>query len=212
MATRARVGSVAPGRARSPKGKGEHLRDEILAAAEKLLIKTGDVDAVSIRAIADAVGVTPPSLYLHFPDKDALMVAVCQKQFTLLEDRIGDATDDIADPLQRLRVMGDVYVRFGVDHPEQYRILLMTKGVFVREDFERGDAPGATTFLKLLTAVEDCMAAGAFRKDDPLLVATGIWSVIHGVTSLRIAMPTFPFVSEDAFLDHITGVHFRGLA
>jgi len=200
-------------RSRSPRGEGERLREEILVATEKLLIKTGDASRVSIRMICDAVGVTPPSLYLHFPDKDALIFAVCERQFALLERMISEATADVVDPAERLSVMGRTYVRFGVEHPEQYRILLMTKdGELTRADFEAGAMPGVTAFGHLLRAVEDCMSAGVMRKQDPFLVATGLWCVVHGVTSLRISIPGFPFVGEDQLLDHVLATQLRGLA
>lgn len=200
-------------RSRSPRGEGERLREEILVATEKLLIKTGDASRVSIRMICDAVGVTPPSLYLHFPDKDALIFAVCERQFARLERMISEAMQDVHDPLERLAVMGRTYVRFGVDHPEQYRILLMTKdGEFTRADFENGRMPGVTAFGHLLAAVEDCMAAGVMRRRDSFLVATGLWCVVHGVTSLQISMPGFPFVGEEELLDHVLETQVRGLA
>src|SRR5205807_237758 len=46
-------------RRRARRGEGPRLREELLAATERLLAETGDEEAVSIRAIADAVGVTP---------------------------------------------------------------------------------------------------------------------------------------------------------
>ena len=163
--------------------------------------------------ICEAVGVTPPSLYLHFPDKDALIFAVCERQFALLERMLADATSGIADPVERLDAMGRTYLRFGVEHPEQYRILLMTKdGELTRADFEQGGMPGVTAFTHLLRAVEDCIGAGVIRDLDPFLVATGLWSVMHGVTSLRISIPGFPFVGEDALLDHVLETQIRGLA
>ena len=68
-------------RVRARKGEGELLRDEIIAATEALLVRTGDASAVSVRAIADAVGVTPPSIYLHFADKSELLYAVGEAHF-----------------------------------------------------------------------------------------------------------------------------------
>ncbi len=59
-------------RPRARRGEGEQLRDELLDAAEDLLIRHGAMDAVSIRAITREVGVTPPSLYLHFEDNAVL--------------------------------------------------------------------------------------------------------------------------------------------
>ena len=71
-------------RARARRGEGEHLREEILEAATRLVAETGSVDAVSMRMIADAVGVSPPSLYLHFADKSELVFACCDAQFSRL--------------------------------------------------------------------------------------------------------------------------------
>ena len=49
-------------RRRAARGAGEHLREEILDAATGLLLETGDAKAVSIRSVAQRVGVTPPSI------------------------------------------------------------------------------------------------------------------------------------------------------
>jgi hypothetical protein len=139
------------------------------------------------------------------------MLAVCEAQFARLEAELSAALAASDDPMERLALMGERYIRFGVEHPEQYRILLMTKGGHTREDFESGRTPGVSAFRLLLGAVEAAMDAGVFRRDDPFLVATGLWAVVHGVTSLRIAMPTFPVDGEQLFA-HLLAVHARGLA
>ncbi|HVF31543.1 MAG TPA: TetR/AcrR family transcriptional regulator [Acidimicrobiales bacterium] len=199
-------------RPRAARGEGERLRGEILRAAERLLIDKGAADAVSIRGVATAVGVTPPSIYLHFADKDELIFAVCQQQFERLEELVDEASVGIDDPLERLRKMGEAYVRFGVGHPEQYRILLMSKGDVSIDDFTKGSMPGVTTFRKLMAAIEACMDAGIFRRQDVFLVATGIWSLVHGITSMRITLPEFPFAGEQRLLDHVFETYARGLA
>jgi len=80
--------SPAAVRTRARRGEGDLLRDEILTAAERLLVETGNEDSVSIRAIAEAVGVTPPSIYLHFPDKETLLFAVCERQFAIFREAL----------------------------------------------------------------------------------------------------------------------------
>src|SRR5690348_11951499 len=80
----------ARARTRAPKGHGDQLRDEILEAAEALLIETGSSEAVSIRAVADRVGVTPPSIYRHFEDKTELLVEVCRLEFTRMYEAIAE--------------------------------------------------------------------------------------------------------------------------
>src|SRR5579862_9024849 len=118
---------VRPVRSRARRGEGDRLREEIVAATAALLESTGDMDAVSIRAIADAVGVSSPSIYLHFPDKTALLYAVCQERFEQLDQVMGAAAALASDPFDEVKRRGAAYIRFGLDHPEQYRILFMER-------------------------------------------------------------------------------------
>src|SRR5215211_7525579 len=90
--------------------------------------RRGEADSVSIRAIADAVGVTPPSIYLHFPDKESLILAVSERHFETFDSAIEEAGASIEDPVESLRRRGRAYVRFGLENPEPYRILFMTRG------------------------------------------------------------------------------------
>jgi AcrR family transcriptional regulator len=200
-------------RARAPRGEGERLREEILAATEKLLLDTGDEAAVSIRAIADAVGVSPPSIYLHFADKDELIRSVCQLQFRKLDEVVAEALAGVDDPREMLRGRGQAYVRFGVAHPEHYRIMLMGKGQVSAEDFEAGLMPGMRSFRSLIENVQECMDTGVFATGDPLRVATILWAAVHGMTSLLISVPCFPAFDEpESVVDEMLDTLARGLA
>lgn len=199
-------------RRRAPKGSGVQLRNEILDATEALLLETGDQAAVSIRAIARAVGVSPPAIYLHFADKDELLVAVCGRAFSQMEHDVDAAVRDAADPGEELRRRGRAYVAFGVAHPELYRILFMGNSRFAREDYETGRLPGMQVFGRLVDNVARCMEAGVFAPGDPFLVATGLWVLVHGITSLRIAVPGFPGIESDTVVAHLLDTASRGLA
>src|SRR4051794_312603 len=178
-------------RARARRGEGELLRAEILAAAERLLIQTGDQGAVSVRAIADAAGVTPPSIYLHFADKSELLMAVCEARFSDFLRFLDGAIAGIDDPLEALWGMGRAYVRFGLENPEHYRIMFMTRPVAEEVPLDR--LPGMTTFGRLVECVARCMDAGVIASGDAFLVSTNLWTAVHGVTSLLIARPDFPW-------------------
>ena len=67
------------------------MRDEILDATTDLLLETGHAKEVSIRSVALRVGVTPPSIYLHFTDKDTLLDAVCARYFEKLDEEMQGA-------------------------------------------------------------------------------------------------------------------------
>src|SRR4051812_5624100 len=110
--------TVTSRRSRAPRGQGDLLRKDILDAAERLLIEGGSEDAVSVRAIATAIGCTPPALYLHFADKDELFLAVRERRFEELDQAMEDAAAASDDPLTSLRLRGKAYIDFGLDHPE----------------------------------------------------------------------------------------------
>lgn len=199
-------------RPRAARGEGDRLRDEILAATERLLLETGDENAVSVRAIALAVGVTPPSIYLHFTDKESLIVAVCQRQFDRLDVEIAAVLAGVDDPMEALRCRGRAYIEFGIAHPEHYRILMMGRRELTVEDLEAGTLPGARSLLSLVENVSACMEQGSLARADPMLVACGLWVLVHGLTSLSITVPGFPiFVELDALVDHVFDTTERGL-
>jgi AcrR family transcriptional regulator len=201
---------AGPARTRARRGDGELLRDEIVEAAALLLGQTGDEDAVSIRAVAEAVGVTPPSIYLHFADKTALMYAVCEAHFTALDRQIEKAAARASDPLDELRRRGEAYIRFGLDNPEHYRILFMSRPRPPGWNEER--LPTAAAFQHLVEAVQRAIDAGAVPAQDPVVVAVGLWATVHGLTSLLIAKPEFPWPPVKRLVEHLVETSVRGLA
>jgi AcrR family transcriptional regulator len=200
-------------RPRARKGEGDRLRDEILGATERLLIKTGDLEAVSIRAIAHAVGVTPPSIYLHFADKASLIFAVCTQHFLALDEAIETAAAAASSPLDELRERGKAYVRFGLEHPEQYRILFMSKPSAKPDLWDDEDLLSNAAFTHHLDAVQRCADAGLLGDDvDVHLVAIGLWAAVHGIVSLLLTQPDFPWPDVDVLVDHMLSTQARGLA
>jgi len=196
-------------RHRARRGDGELLRDDILRATEKLLLRTKDVDAVSIRAVADEVGVTPPSIYMHFASKEELILGACQRQFEAFDAVVAHATEGVSDPVEALIGMGRAYVRFGLDHPEQYRFLFMSRTPeWAVRDKRVDDLAG---FGRLINVVERCIASGAFAPGDAFAMSCGLWTAVHGVTSLLIANPHFPWPPIDELVEQGIDVHCRGL-
>lgn len=200
-------------RARSPRGKGEQLREEILAAAERILIETNDESALSIRAIAAAVGVTPPSIYLHFADRTDLVFAVCERQAEKLDQAMEQAAEGSADPWERIRRRGYAYLKWGLENPEHYRILMMTRPDLTPDRFldERmADTAGLDAVAGDLSAA---LAAGTITfTGDPVKATELLWMVIHGMVSLLIAKPGFPFGDVDEVYESMLELVHRGLA
>jgi AcrR family transcriptional regulator len=185
--------AAARPRRRARRGEGERLREEILGAARELLAETKDADAVSVRSVAERVGVSTPSIYLHFADKAALMDAVCEQVFADLDRVMEEAAATTDDPFDGLRLRGVVYARFALENPEQYRLAMMRMPGHLDSSpsaFTADDIVGGPTYHHLTSAVSRCIELGVFAPGtDPQVVATSLWAAAHGAVSLCLAKP-----------------------
>jgi AcrR family transcriptional regulator len=163
-----------------------------------------------MRAVADAVGVTPAAIYLHFPGRSELIFEVCERRFQDLDNVVEEAAAASADPLESLRLRGRAYVRFGLAHPEEYRIWFMSKAG-ITPDWTAERIMKGPVVTHLVQAVQACLDAGVIRPADPTLVAFGLWSAVHGLTSFLITKPEFPWPDLDELLDHILSTLVVGL-
>src|SRR6266702_6645008 len=84
------AGLPAGPRRPNARGQGERLREEIISAAVQMLGDLADDEALSLRAVARAVSISPTSVYLYFPDRDALVAAAMQRcHAEMLRVRVG---------------------------------------------------------------------------------------------------------------------------
>jgi AcrR family transcriptional regulator len=182
-------------RRQNPKGEGSRLRDELLAAAEELLVRHGSQSAVTIQSVCNAVGCTPPALYRHFEDKHQLVVAVCERLFERYRAAVRRAERRAISPRQRLDAIGHAYIRFALENPGVYRVLFMHGPDEQPSDNAdvRDLAATASMFQHLrATVAEVAPSADAHR------LAVQIWSMVHGLSSLAISKPDFPWPGSSA--------------
>jgi AcrR family transcriptional regulator len=187
-------------RRRARRGSGEHLREEILDATTELLTETGHAKAVSIRAVAHRVGVTPPSIYLHFTDKDALLDAVCARYFEALDEVMQQVIRDQPSAIDRLRAQGLAYVRFARQNPELYRIATMGEG---RPGSDVDVALNSSAFVHMKTSIESLIREGIFPPGDVTTAALSMWTVAHGIAAIVISRPYLPFGDVEEFADRL---------
>lgn len=192
--------SIAGRRRRAPRGTGDQLRDQILDAATDLLLETGHAKAVSIRSVAQRVGVTPPSIYLHFADKDALLDAVCARYFESLDFEMARAAAGCDTTLDLLRAQGLAYVRFALQTPELYRIATMGEG---RAGSDVDVTLASSAFMHMRAGVQTMMDDGIYAPGDATQVALELWTAAHGVAALLIAKPYLPWGDAEAFADRV---------
>ena len=203
--------SEAAVRPRSARGKGAELRGEVLRAAMDLLSETGEEDAVSLRAVAQRVGVSVPSIYLHFADKQALLDAVCEEVFEALHVQMRAAAAEATDVFDGLRLQGIAYVKFAIANPEHYRIVLMRKHDS-KISGDRADLMMASSaFQEFVASVQECVDAGVLEGDAALL-AQQLWAAAHGVAALLVAKPYFPWPPLDDYIEQVVRMAGMGIA
>lgn len=165
-------------------------RDKILDAARELFISEG-YEGVSMRKIADRIEYTPTTIYGYFPDKETLFMALCHEDYHRLASSF-TALTQIADPVERLKMLGRAYIEFGIKNPNHYRMMFMTGHPTLDESYDdlmgKGN-PEEDSYAFLKVTVEEAIRAGAFRDhlSDADLVSQTLWAAVHGVVSLHIA-------------------------
>lgn len=161
----------------------EDIKSRIIAAARALHFERGP-DAVTMRAVAERVGVTATALYRHFADKDAILREVLGEGSRLLGSHLFRALE-APTALDRLRATADAYLEFSLTQPQAYRAL------FDPPADEAGDSPlhrqrGAVRrFLR--DRVREGMDAGVLAPGDPDGMALTFWAMLHGLASLHFA-------------------------
>ncbi len=205
--------SPAPARQRSRRGSGGELRTEVLTAAMALLAETGDEDAMSVRSVAERVGVSGPSIYLHFADKQALLDAVCDRVFCDLDAAMQAAAAGAPNPFEALRRQGVAYVEFAVANPEHYRVVMMRRhaasdaSADAYADLEMASA----AFAHLVASVTACVQTGVLV-GEPVSLALQLWAAAHGLASLLVAKPYFPWPELGPLVDQTICMAGLGLA
>jgi AcrR family transcriptional regulator len=187
-------------RRRAARGSGEQLREEILDATTDLLLETENAKAVSIRAVAQRVGVTSPSIYLHFADKDALLDAVCARYFEKLDEEMQRVAAGQTSTIEVLRAQGLAYVRFARQTPELYRIATMGEG---NPGSDVDITLDSSAFVHMRSTIETLMEEGIYPRGDSTSAALELWTAAHGVAALLIAKPYLPWGDVEEFTDRV---------
>jgi AcrR family transcriptional regulator len=178
-------------------------REEILAAALKLFGEHG-MQAVTTRQIAAAVGISQPSLYAFFPNKQALEAEVCTRAFEELTSRITAGLAALKRGNSDISKLGRIYVDFGLAHPDAYRLAFMVEKPELASAASSGDDPileaGLKAFYLLREAVGLTIGAGQ-RPQELELLAQSLWAALHGLVSLLLARPNFPWRKRNRLIE-----------
>ncbi|MFM7116785.1 MAG: TetR/AcrR family transcriptional regulator [Planctomycetota bacterium] len=186
-ANKSRVQTTAVGSVNQRDRQKRETRERIVAAATKLLLREGP-DAFSMRKLASQIGYTATAIYFHFPDREALLSEVVDRQFLKFRSSFEQAVA-IADPIERLRAMGLAFVQFAVEHPALYHKLFLIpldnipKGRLV----EKGN-PSQDCYALLHSTVIEGLHQNRFlpQHRNSQLIAQVFFAGVHGLAALHL--------------------------
>ncbi len=190
--------------ARKAKGDGHLRRAEILRAAERILIADG-YEGATIRKIADEVGVSSTCLYMHFRDKDEILLEICTAEMEALLALNSEIAARPIDPVERVRAMLQAYVDFALDNPNAYALVFCSSPLSASLEKQRATLKlGAQCSERFLGVVREISASGRLR-GDPVVISQILWTACHGLVALKIAKPKYawvdPTVASRAMID-----------
>ncbi len=166
-------------------------------------VRRDGADAVSLRAVAQAAGVSASAAYHHFPDKSALLDEVARRGSLVLDERCQAAVsarpgEDPAEVVRRLREIGATYIQFARDEPSLFRHIFGTH-CDSPPQAEELDASGIFRALNKTLDALHCQGLLRFRPGLELLA----WACVHGHACLLLdglLPPTATEVLLDTFI------------
>jgi AcrR family transcriptional regulator len=180
------------------------LRRSILDAAREAFVQDG-YEGVSMRKLAEKIGCSHANLYLHFKDKEALLECLVQESFDRFTDALRKEIESArsGDPVKLLRMAGRAYVQFGLANPGVYEFAFLMRRPGMRKPH--------ISYERVRSLVQRCIDEKRMRRMDVDAASQALWAAGHGITSLLILRPTFPWTDREKLIGQVIDAAVDGL-
>ena len=164
----------------------EALKELILKGAKKLFLEKG-IEQTTIRNIAEEIHYSVGTVYVYFKDKNAILHDLHSIGFQQLRGYFQELFL-IQDPMERLKKMGVIYIKFAVENQEMYDLMFNVKAPmeFIENSEKEEWNEGSATFSTLKETVDECIKKGHFAGHSLEPLSFMIWSLVHGMCCLEI--------------------------
>lgn len=164
--------------------EGSVDRSRVLDVASQLLLEEGPA-ALSMRRIAQEVGVSTMPLYTLFESKEGLILALVGEGFRRFAAALGSVRQ--TDPWARLRGLGHAYRHFAGENPTYFALMWTPGGRPKAAEGSPAQQDGEAAYRYLQDAVTDLMSEldRPAREIEP--AAANTWSTVHGFCTLELA-------------------------
>ncbi len=195
---------------RKAKGSGHLRRAEIIEAAGRIFLEYG-YEGATIRKIADAVGVSSTALYMHFSDKNEILIEIAESAFGLLLAQNTEIAELQMEPVARVRLMLEAYMNFALEHPNAYQLVFCSVRSSVLPDRrETLGQLGQRCYQLFLGAVTKIREAGLLKSADVDAVAQTSWAATHGLVALLITRPNFDWAPAERLIPQMLDTILTG--
>lgn len=163
----------------------EELKALILKAAKKLFVEKG-IENTTIRKIAAEIEYSVGTVYVYYKDKNDILHDLHIQGFMQLGNEM-KVLFNVADPMERLKALGRVYLRFAIENPDMYDLMFSLKAPmdFLESCHKEDWNEGKGTFDVLKNTVQQCIEKGHFAGHVLEPLSFMIWSGVHGMASLH---------------------------
>lgn len=188
------------------------LKQKILDAATELFTEDGYKN-VTMRKIANKIEYSLPTIYEHFGNKAEILLNIYHQSGYLLLEKLQAIYDLDISPLAKIEKMGRAYVSVSLENRDFYELTFLTNSIRAEHDTEglklqspackTIDSPAYKAFTLLVRVLEDARREGVNLEEEPMVVAQTLWAGLHGLVSLMITNPEFPWVDRNKLIDNM---------
>lgn len=187
--------------------KEQTARRQLLLTATRRLLRKGGAQAVTMRAVADEVGVSTTVVYGFFQDKATLITQAVDGDLKRFAHHLERAVQEASSPADSLLRVAVAYVTFGTAHPQSYRLMFMEPrpaSAIENSSIEFGNA-SEDAYALARALVEGLLAGQAVPIDERTIemAAQMFWEMVHGITSLRISSGDDPWFHRLPVVEHV---------
>jgi AcrR family transcriptional regulator len=177
----------------------KELRTAILDAARELFVREG-YESFSMRKLAKKVECSHGNIYLYFKNKQQLFDYLVEDSFTLLSQALErlQHRGQRKDPISLLKKAAKIYIDFGLRNPNAYEFAFIIRRTGPARPWNPHPA-----FVSLRNTIKRCVEEKRFRPVDVDTTTQAMWAAVHGVTSLLILRPSFPWVATDRLVQQV---------
>lgn len=176
------------------------LRNDILQVSKDLLLKEG-FSKMSMRRIAKRANVTATSIYLHFENKDDLLLTLIEESIKQLKQALHGAVNKEYALMDQLRILAETYVNYALDHPQEYEIIFMVRPEempkYPRDKFR--DVRSA--YELIADIISESEHNEYIEVEDSLISAYTFWAQLHGIVSVILSKRLDTRIPQSKFID-----------